>query len=195
MPRNFLFATLFLFLACSMLNSLPNNIRAAGSYAPPSKIATEPEPQSARTLCDRNEQVVFSCAMQKSAKILSICTSRQLNSASGYIQYRFGLPGKIELEFPAERVNSQSAFGYTRYTRPLVTFLTLRFESNGHKYSIHQDSNAEEKPPANSSYVTVTSPDPNTKVIEMTCRQPVQGSLMLLEDIVPRSEESEVAAH
>ena len=189
-----LFTTLCLFLLILTLTSLPNDIRAAASHASVSKIMSAPYPQSARTLCDRNEQIVFSCAMQKSAKVLSICTSRQLNSESGYVQYRFGLPGKIELEFPSERVKSQSAFGYTRYTRPLVTLLTLRFESNGHKYSIHQDSNAEEKPPVNYSYITITSPDPNTKQVEMTCRQPVQGSLMLLEDIVPRSEESDVTA-
>lgn len=137
------------------------------------------------TLCERNEQVVFSCVMQKSAKLLSICTSRQFDRQNGYVQYRLGQLGRIQLEFPSERSDTQSAFSYDRYTRPLVTFLSLRFESNGFKYSIHQDSNAEEKPPVNSSYVNVTAPDENAKPIEMICRQPVVGSLMLLEDAVP----------
>ena len=148
--------------------------------------------EATKSLCERNEQVVFSCTMQKSAKVLSICTSKQLDELNGYVQYRFGQPGKIELEFPAERKESQTLFGYSRYTRPLVTYLALRFESNGYKYSIHQDSNAEEKPPANAAYVNVTSPEPDGKPTEMTCRQPVIGSLMLLEDVVPRSEGTDV---
>jgi len=144
------------------------------------------------TLCERNEQVVFSCVMQKSAKLLSICTSKRFDRQNGYVQYRFGQLGKIELEFPSERKETQGAFAYDRYTRPLVTFLSLRFESNGYKYSVHQDSNAEEKPPVNSSYVNVTAPEENATPIEMRCRLPVVGSLMLLEDAVPKAAEGDV---
>ncbi len=146
--------------------------------------------EARKSLCEADEKVVFSCTMQKSSKLLSLCTSRQVDAKTGYVQYRFGVPGTVELQFPAERKDSQAAFSYSRYTRPLVTYLTLDFESNGYKYSVHQDSNAEEKPPDNSSYLEVTAPGDNVKPVEMKCRLPVIGSLMLLEDVVPRKEDA-----
>jgi hypothetical protein len=185
--------TLIGILCCSIVGlivgSLLDDARAKNSDTVPLLTAKVAGTQTPKTLCERNEQVVFSCTMQKSTKLLSICTSKQIDSKNGYVQYRFGLPDKVELEFPTERKDTQSAFRYSRYTRPLVTLLTLQFESNGYKYLIHQDSNAEEKPPVNASYLNITTPDANAKEIEMTCREPVKGSLMLLEDVVPRSEE------
>lgn len=190
MPRTILVAALCCFIIGLIVGHLLDDARAADSHTVPDWTTIEAGLQTPKTLCEQNEQVVFSCNMQKSAKLLSICTSKKIDAQNGYVQYRFGLPGKVELEFPTERKDTQSAFGYSRYTRPLVTLLSLQFESNGYKYSIHQDSNAEEKPPVNYSYLNVTPPDVSAKEIEMTCRQPVKGSLMLLEDVVPRSEAS-----
>lgn len=194
MLRKTLRAVLCCFIISFILGNLLDDSHAVDSRTVSAWKAMEAGLQTQKTLCERNEQIVFSCTMQKSAKLLSICTSKKLDAKNGYVQYRFGLPEKVELEFPTERKDSQSAFGYSRYTRPLVTFLTLRFESNGYKYSIHQDSNAEEKPPANASYLNITPPDVNAKEIEMTCREPVKGSLMLLEDVVPRSDGPDVLA-
>lgn len=192
MRRFVLAATLCCFFLGLIVGKLSSKTSASVSQDLPIRTMIAAGLQIPKSLCERNEQVVFSCVMQKSAKFLSICTSKQFDQQNGYVQYRFGQPDKIELEFPAERKNTQSAFGYDRYTRPLVTYLSLRFESNGYKYSIHQDSNAEEKPPANSSYLNVTAPDANAKPTEMKCRLPVIGSLMLLEDAVPRSEGEDV---
>src|SRR6266480_5829555 len=52
------------------------------------------------SLCTKDERVVFSCPVKRPAKIVSVCASKDLTSEHGYLQYRFGLPGKIELEFP-----------------------------------------------------------------------------------------------
>lgn len=188
--------TLIGILCCSIVGLIVgsplDDARAKNSNTVPLLTAKVAGAQTPGTLCQQTEQVVFSCSMKKTAKILSICTSKKIDAKNGYVQYRFGFPGKVELEFPAERKDTQSAFAYSRYTRPLVTLLTLEFQSNGYKYSVHQDSNAEEKPPVNSSYLNVTTPDANAKEIEMTCREPVKGSLMLLEDVVPRTEASEI---
>jgi hypothetical protein len=124
--------------------------------------------------------------MQKTAKILSLCGSQELDAKKGYMQYRFGNPGKIELEYPAERKGTQSAFSYARYTRPLVTYLALRFETNGYKYSIHQDDVEDIKPVVRESYINITPP--GKEAVEMKCRQPVNGSLMTLEDIVAKDD-------
>lgn len=147
-------------------------------------------PARQASLCNREETSLFSCAVEGSGKLLSICGSKRLDASRGYVQYRFGREGKVELEFPKERRETQSAFHYTRYTRPLVTYLVLRFETNGYLYSVHQNYNAEEHPPINESSVTVTQPGGKAaRPIELRCRKPTQGSLMKLEDIVPRDED------
>jgi hypothetical protein len=138
------------------------------------------------TLCEKNETVIFSCGMRQSTKILSLCGSKELGQQQGYVQYRFGQPGKVELEYPASRQNTQSAFTYARYTRPLVTYLALRFETNGYKYAIHQDDVEDIKPAVRESYVSIVAPGKDA--VEMKCSEPVAGGLMKLEDIVPNDE-------
>ncbi|MGX2039774.1 hypothetical protein ACWJKU_06520 [Methylocaldum sp. MU1018] len=145
------------------------------------------------SLCTPEETVVFSCRTAgKKGKLLSLCGSRVLDEKAGYIQYRFGSPGKIELEFPEGKENTQSAFRYSRYTRPLVTYLELRFFLDGYRYSIREDYNAEEIPPVKEAFVEVSrSPRPGgtERPATVRCRQPVTGSLMTLEGVVPRSED------
>lgn len=139
----------------------------------------------AKSLCARDERVVWSCETMREGKLASICSSRDLAQSRGYVQYRFGRPGKVELEFPRERAQTQPLFKYSRYTRPLVTMLKLEFTNNGFTYSISDDSNDEEKP-ARRDTITITVAGANAKENTLRCRQPVNGSLMTLEDVVQR---------
>src|SRR5215218_3085492 len=75
---------------------------------------TPPRPVS---LCNADENIIFSCATRQSGKIASLCSSKDLTKDRGYLQYRFGLRGKIELEFPQNRQQTQQAFKYTHYFR------------------------------------------------------------------------------
>ena len=68
----------------------------------------------------------------------------------------------------------------------MVTMLTLKFENGGFSYVIHDDDNEEEKPPSRSASIDVASGD--GKTVSITCKLPTTGSLMTLEDIVPRDE-------
>jgi hypothetical protein len=135
-----------------------------------------------RSLCQASEQTIWNCTTVKN-KIASICASKDLAEDKGYVQYRFGALGEIELEFPKERKDSAQKFKYSRYTRPLVTMLTLKFENNGVVYEIHDDDNNEEKPPVRAASIDVAD-------VSVVCKQPTGGSLMKLEDIVPRDEEN-----
>lgn len=166
--------------------------RANASHAnsPEAGGAAAQSPAGQASLCNRDETSLFSCVVRGSGKLLSICGSKRLDAGQGYVQYRFGRAGKVDLEFPKERQNTQSAFRYTRYTRPLVTYLALRFETNGYLYSVHQNYNGEERPPVNESSVSVTPLGGKAaRSIELRCRRPAQGSLMSLEDIVRRSDD------
>jgi hypothetical protein len=143
------------------------------------------------SLCAKAEKVVFSCRIEKSTKLLSVCSSKDLDQAKGYLQYRFGRTGAIELEFPAERQNTQKQFSYSRYTRPLVTYLTLDFNSNGYEYSLHQDYNEEEKPPAYDSRIEMRKAGTGDEWKVLKCSTRPSGSLMAVEDFVPKTDDLE----
>jgi hypothetical protein len=155
----------------------------AGARAATSSNSVKPG-----SLCARNENVVWSCELMKERKLASVCSSKELDKTSGYVQYRFGRAGQVEMEFPRERTNTQGAFKYSRYTRPLVTYLKLEFVNGGFTYIINDDSNEEEKPAARSADITVTPAGANTKETRLRCRLPVAGSLMKLEDVVQRMD-------
>ncbi len=131
--------------------------------------------------------MIFSAFVEGDKKLLSICGSKQLDDHRGYLQYRFGRPGMVEMEFPTDRRDSQSAFRYTRYTRPRVTYLTLTFEANGYRYSLHEDHDAERGPAKVKAYLTrLRSKQPGTDPAETTMELRVpKGSLMKLESVVP----------
>src|SRR5919106_687690 len=67
------------------------------------------------SLCERDEKIVFSCTVGKAAKTVSLCSSKELTKDTGYMKYRFGLPGKIELEYPQEQQRANEAFKYSHY--------------------------------------------------------------------------------
>lgn len=50
--------------------------------------------------CREQEQTFFNCKLH-GGKVVSVCGSKKLTTTSGYLQYRFGAHGRLELEFPA----------------------------------------------------------------------------------------------
>lgn len=65
-------------------------------------------------LCEKNEQNVYSFLTLKSKKIASVCVEKNHK----YIVYRYGLPKKIELTFPAVLdTTSWKKFTYEGYSR------------------------------------------------------------------------------
>lgn len=56
--------------------------------------------------CSTNENVVFSCSTGK--KVVSVCASKNINSKSGYMQYRFGKLGSPEALIPLKPENFRS---------------------------------------------------------------------------------------
>jgi hypothetical protein len=85
------------------------------------------------------------------------------------LQYRFGKPGNLELEFPKEREKSQQAFKYNHYFRAQVDLTEISFTSDGHQYSIFDDYNGEERRARTVQGVKVTPP--NGKEVTFNCRE------------------------
>jgi hypothetical protein len=84
--------------------------------------------QAASTLCLSAEENIFSCHTA-AKKTISVCASKDLAPDRGYLQYRFGSPGKVEVAVPADRsvspansalsgtlVFSGGGGGYLRFT-------------------------------------------------------------------------------
>ncbi|MDR1659391.1 MAG: hypothetical protein LBR94_03495 [Desulfovibrio sp.] len=61
-------------------------------------ISPIPLANAAESLCTSGEIVVFTCQTPK--KIASVCASPKFGPDTGYLQYRFGELGKIELTLP-----------------------------------------------------------------------------------------------
>lgn len=146
-----------------------------GETAPAGAAASPPRQPSTRalqpnTLCAKDERVIFACGLRRPAKIVSVCGSKDLTRDTGYLQYRFGLPGKVELEFPKDRTGTQQKFEYTHYMRALVDLNEINFSVDGVDYSVVDDYNAEEKPAQSIEGMTINWPGTSKKEVRYTCR-------------------------
>ena len=139
------------------------------------------------TLCENTEQVVFSCTIKKPAKIVSLCSSKELTKDRGYLQYRFGLPGNVELEFPKQREQTQSAFKYSHYFRAQFDQTEISFTQDGYEYAIFDDYNGEEKPARHDQGVRITPPN-NGKEVTLSCRGKARAQYGDLAEVFPEPE-------
>ena len=136
------------------------------------------------TLCARDERVIFGCVLKQPAKIVSICASKNLTNETGYLQYRFGLPGKIELEFPKDRTGTQQKFEYSHYFRARVDLTEINFTIDGVNYSVFDDYQGEEKPAVSDQGVSINWPGTNKKEVRLTCRTKPKADYADLQDVL-----------
>ena len=89
-----------------------------------------------RGLCEKEEQVVFACQLKKQ-KVVSLCASAKLDQRAGYLQYRFGVPGKPpELEYPALRSHPRGQFVRGYYLWASAGMHWIGFDNGGYHYAI-----------------------------------------------------------
>lgn len=139
------------------------------------------------TLCAKGERIIFSCPIKRPAKIVSVCAAKDLANDRGYLQYRFGLPDKVELEFPKERAGSQQKFQYSHYFRAQVDQTEITFSINGYEYQVTDDYNGEEKPAQTIQGVMVTAPG-KPKEVSFACRTKPKADYSDLQSVLPNSQ-------
>jgi hypothetical protein len=149
---------------------------------------SQPGALQPNSLCAKDERIIFSCPVKKPAKIVSVCASKDLTSERGYLQYRFGLPGKIELEFPKDRTGTQAKFHYTHYFRAQFDLTAINFTVDGYEYSVFDDYNGEEKPAVSSQGVSVTAPG-KPKEASFVCRSKPKADYSDLQAVLPNGQE------
>ena len=142
-------------------------------------------PAMGASLCGSDEEVFFDCPLKGSAKRVSLCGSRPLTSDSGYLQYRFGRPGAIELEFPRERAGSPRQFQLTHYIRPQVDRSELAFSNGGYRYALYDDYDGEQKPARRERGISVTGPGDTGKTVDLVCGNVSASRLAALATVVP----------
>jgi len=113
---------------------------------------------SSKTHCANDELTVFSCGL-KNKKTVSACASKDASSHSGYLQYRFGKIGKVELSLPAKKkgfpqelslqhskdddaeYNNMSFSNGSNFTYELTSFRQFKpIHSNGQKIPESSDT-------------------------------------------------------
>lgn len=135
------------------------------------------------TLCQADEQVLFSCPVKKGKKIASLCGSKDLTDKTGYLQYRFGRAGSIELEFPKERRDTQTMFRYAHYLRPQVDRFAVSFALGGYTYAVVENYEGDIEPTVHQVGVLVTSRGQEER--EIACSAQRTGEFHSLKAIVP----------
>jgi hypothetical protein len=90
------------------------------------------------TLCSGFEEIYFSCKIDE--KILSICASGNISPETGYAQYRFGKPGHIELQYPAEPVIPKGKFTVSDIKEGKLSFTHFKFKRQEYVYVVYQGS-------------------------------------------------------
>lgn len=142
--------------------------------------------QPAASLCEKSEKVIFSCTIKKSAKVVSFCSSVNVTKDQGYVVYRFGLPGKIELEFPKTLSGTQASFKYSHYLRAQVDETEISFTSEGYRYAIFDDYYGDQNPAIHQQGVRVNAPD--DKETTLLCGGRAKADYSNLGDVFPAQE-------
>lgn len=99
-------------------------------------LAVSAEGGLVESLCDVDEQVLFSCPVGK--KLVSICASPDLDGAKGTMQYRFGLNENRELVYPEVMAHPGKHFKFQRtYSRvESAEILELGFQRGNVGYAV-----------------------------------------------------------
>lgn len=171
-------------LTISLFAANDITLHNADSFSP---LAQSPGGLQPNSLCAKDERTIFSCPIKRPAKIVSVCASKDLTSDRGYIQYRFGLPEKVELEFPKERGGSQQKFQYSHYFRAKVDLTEISFTLNGYEYQVTDDYNGEEKVAQTTQGVMVTAPG-KPKEVSFVCRLKPKADYTDLQAVLPNSQ-------
>jgi hypothetical protein len=164
--------------------------KSAGKFSSAHASVTSRQARKAlqtNSLCARDEHIIFSCTIKHTAKIVSLCASKELDKERGYLQYRFGLPGKVELEYPKDQKGTQPKFHYSHYFRAQVDETEINFNIDGYEYSVFDTYNGEEKPAISEQGVHVTAG--GKKEASFVCGSKPKADYSALQDVLSSDQE------
>jgi len=142
------------------------------------------------SLCRAEEQVIFTCVVAGSAKLLSLCSAKFLDHRRGYLQYRYGIPGAIELQFPQARANTQLAFRYARYSRARVDRTEISFDTQGNRYTLFDYYDGDVTPSIAVAGIRVGKHGTKGRETELRCQSRPVSKLGSLEPVIRRDNDN-----
>jgi hypothetical protein len=89
-------------------------------------------------MCYPHEEIYFSCPVGD--KIISVCASENISPKDGFVQYRFGHPGKPELEYPAESYPPMNKFSISNFHGGNISSIHLKFKVGKYTYVVYQSA-------------------------------------------------------
>ena len=146
-------------------------------------FAGEIQSISQRTLCSSEEQVFFNCTIVASNKLVSLCGAKIIDTRRGYLQYRFGRVGALELQYPRERANTQRVFRYAHYFRAQVDRTEITFDNQDFRYVVFDYDESDVRPKIKEAGVRVTRHRSDQEVVLKCSGNPI-SRLSNLESIV-----------
>jgi hypothetical protein len=132
-----------------------------------------------RSLCPRQEKVLFSCSIE--GKILSLCGSADLSDSSGYLKYQFGVGyadrQNLELVYPRANMRPRDAFAglideHASY---------LQFSVGSYVYTVYQEVQAD--PSIALFGVAVRKPSGDLIYMECDPSSDIKGSLAWMDKL------------
>lgn len=114
-------------------NFLASVIVLAGGMFAGAVFGGEADP----TLCKSQEDVYFSCPLN-GGKIVSVCAFKNDRPSSGYVQYRYGAPEKIELIYPQKENSPKGRFFIVNASEGSVSKDIIKFKNGKYTYIIAQ---------------------------------------------------------
>lgn len=89
------------------------------------------------TLCSADEDIYFSCPLT-GGKTVSVCAQGNNKPAAGSVQYRYGVPGKIEMLFPQKSAPPKGKFFVVNASEGSVNLDIIKFEKGPYTYLVNQ---------------------------------------------------------
>jgi hypothetical protein len=154
-----------------LLSSLAASVYAADGAALKNR-------EQAVTHCTADEVTYFSCPVRGRGKVVSVC------GGPGWMQYRFGPLGRLELVFPSAKSGSLQQFrGEYHYHRELGQEASvLSFNTNGVDYAVTQVE-------GDSRFVGVVVSPGKRKTTRLPCRNDqATGNLEQALDLLPAEQ-------
>lgn len=120
------------------------------------------------SLCRPPEKTYYSCHTTNK-KIISLC-----GTLPGALQYRFGTPGKIELQYPDNAADGTKLMRYAYYFRYRTNYSQVVFDRYDYTYTVF-DYDEQDFGEHHSAGVIAVGSDGIEH--EVKCKEPVDGNL------------------
>jgi hypothetical protein len=88
-------------------------------------------------LCFPDESIYFSCSLEN-GKMASICAKDNVSPTQGYVQYRYGVVGAVELEYPKKHTAPKGFFYLVDASEGSVNQNIIKFRTGPYTYLLNQ---------------------------------------------------------